>query len=71
MKIVHLIAGVGPMYCVGCMHGNTLAAALRKAGADVLLAPVYTPLRTDKENVSIHRLAMGGIDGTMKKVNGK
>jgi glycosyltransferase involved in cell wall biosynthesis len=44
------------------MHGNTLAAALRKAGADVILAPVYTPLRTDEENVSIHRLAMGGIN---------
>ena len=44
------------------MHGNTLAAALRKAGADVLLAPVYTPLRTDEENVSIDRLGMGGIN---------
>ena len=44
------------------MHGNTLAAALRKAGADVLLAPVYTPVRTDEENVSIDRLAMGGIN---------
>ena len=62
MKIVHLIAGAGPMYCGSCMHGNTLAAALRKAGADVILAPVYTPLRTDEENVSIDRLAMGGIN---------
>ena len=62
MKIVHLIAGAGPMYCGSCMHGNTLAAALRKAGADVVLAPVYTPLRTDEENVSIDRLAMGGIN---------
>ena len=44
------------------MHGNTLAAGLRKAGADVILAPVYTPLRTDEENVSIDRLAMGGIN---------
>jgi glycosyltransferase involved in cell wall biosynthesis len=62
MKIVHLIAGAGPMYCGSCMHGNTLAAALRKAGADILLAPVYTPLRTDEENVSIDRLSMGGIN---------
>ena len=62
MKIVHLIAGAGPMYCGSCMHGNTLAAGLRKAGADVILAPVYTPLRTDEENVSIDRLAMGGIN---------
>ena len=62
MKIVHLIAGAGPMYCGSCMHGNTLAAALRKAGADVMLAPVYTPVRTDEANVSIDRLAMGGIN---------
>jgi glycosyltransferase involved in cell wall biosynthesis len=62
MKIVHLIAGAGPMYCGSCMHGNTLAAALRQAGADILLAPLYTPLRTDEENVSIQRLAMGGIN---------
>ncbi len=62
MKIVHLLAGAGPMYCGSCIHGNTLAAGLRKAGADVILAPVYTPLRTDEENVSIDRLAMGGIN---------
>ncbi len=62
MKIVHLIAGAGPMYCGSCMHGNTLAASLRKAGAEVILAPVYTPLRTDEENISIDRLAMGGIN---------
>jgi glycosyltransferase involved in cell wall biosynthesis len=62
MKIVHLIAGAGPMYCGSCMHGNTLAAGLRKAGADVLLAPLYTPLRTDEENLSIDHLALGGIN---------
>jgi len=62
MKIVHLLAGAGPMYCGSCLHGNTLAAGLRKAGADVILAPVYTPLRTDEESVSIDRLAMGGIN---------
>ena len=37
------------MYCGSCLHGNTLAAALHAAGADVLLAPLYTPLRTDEE----------------------
>jgi glycosyltransferase involved in cell wall biosynthesis len=62
MRIVHLISGAGPMYCGSCLHGNTLAAALRALGQDVLLAPLYTPLRTDEENVSIGRLAMGGIN---------
>jgi glycosyltransferase involved in cell wall biosynthesis len=68
MKIVHLLAGAGPMYCGSCIHGNTLAAGLRKAGADILLAPIYTPLRTDEQNVSIDRLAMGGINVYMDEV---
>jgi glycosyltransferase involved in cell wall biosynthesis len=62
MKILHLIAGAGPMYCGSCLHGNTLAAGLRKAGADIVLAPLYTPVRTDEENISIDRLALGGIN---------
>ncbi len=32
MNIVHLAAGAGPMYCGSCLHGNTLAAALRGVG---------------------------------------
>ena len=39
MKIVHLAAGAGGMYCGSCLHGNTLAAALKRAGHDALLVP--------------------------------
>jgi glycosyltransferase involved in cell wall biosynthesis len=62
MKIVYLAAGAGGMYCGSCLHGNTLAAALRAAGQDCTLAPMYTPLRTDEVNVSIDRIAFGGIN---------
>ena len=62
MKILHLLAGAGGMYCGGCLHGNTLAAALRKAGEDVILAPLYTPIRTDEDDVSIERVALGGAN---------
>jgi glycosyltransferase involved in cell wall biosynthesis len=62
MKIVHLVAGAGGMYCGSCLHGNTLAAALSAAGQDCVLVPMYTPLRTDEENVSIGRVAFGGIN---------
>jgi glycosyltransferase involved in cell wall biosynthesis len=62
MKLVHLVAGAGGMYCGSCLHGNTLAAALRNAGEDVLLVPVYTPLRTDEESVSVDHVAFGGIN---------
>jgi len=50
------------MYCGSCLHGNTLAAALQDAGLDVLMAPLYTPIRTDEENVSIDRVAFGGVN---------
>ena len=54
--------GAGGMYCGSCLHGNTLAAALRAAGQDCLLVPMYTPIRTDEESVSIDRVAFGGIN---------
>jgi glycosyltransferase involved in cell wall biosynthesis len=62
MKVVHLTAGAGPMYCGSCLQGNTLAAALRAAEIDLLLVPLYTPLRTDEHNVSADHLAFGGIN---------
>ncbi len=62
MKIVYLAAGAGNMYCGSCLQGNTLAAALRAAGQDCLLVPMYTPLRTDEEGVGIPRVAFGGIN---------
>jgi len=62
MKIVYLAAGAGAMYCGSCLHGNTLAAALCAAGQDCLLAPLYTPLRTDEESVSLDRVAFGGVN---------
>ena len=62
MKIVHLVAGAGGMYCGGCLHGNTLAAAIRAEGEDVLLVPVYTPLRTDEEDASIDRVVFGSVN---------
>jgi glycosyltransferase involved in cell wall biosynthesis len=62
MKLVYLAAGAGGMYCGSCLHGNTLAAALSAAGQDCTLAPMYTPLRTDEENVSIDHISFGGIN---------
>jgi glycosyltransferase involved in cell wall biosynthesis len=69
MKIVHLASGAGEMYCGSCLHGNRLAAALRAAGQDVLLVPLYTPIRTDEENVSVDRVAFGGINVYLQGVS--
>ncbi len=60
--IAYLTAGAGGMYCGSCMHDNTLARALRRRGVDVQLIPTYTPIRTDEEDVSVHRVFYGGIN---------
>jgi glycosyltransferase involved in cell wall biosynthesis len=62
MNIALLTAGAGGMYCGSCLQGNTLAAALRRAGENAALVPLYTPLRTDEHDVSAARVAFGGIN---------
>jgi glycosyltransferase involved in cell wall biosynthesis len=49
------------MYCGSCLRDNALAAALLARGHDVVLAPVYTPTRTDERNVSQAQVFFGGI----------
>jgi hypothetical protein len=44
------------MYCGSCLHDNALAAALQRSGHDAALVPIYTPLRTEDEDVSIDRV---------------
>ena len=52
MRVVYLIAGAGGMYCGSCLRDNRLAATLIKQGRDVVLVPLYTPIRTDEADVS-------------------
>ena len=61
MRITYITAGAGGMYCGSCIRDNALAAALTARGHDVTLLPLYTPTRTDEENVSQHRVFFGGI----------
>jgi len=67
MKIAYLTAGAAGMFCGSCMHDNTLARALIDLGHDVQLIPLYTPIRTDEENVSIDRVFFGGINIFLKQ----
>lgn len=62
LSVVHLISGAGGMYCGSCLHGNTLASALLEAGHDVMLMPLYTPVRTDDASIRQERLAFGGLN---------
>lgn len=62
MRIAYLTAGAAGMYCGSCLHDNALARTLQRRGVDCVLLPVYTPIRTDEENVSSDRLFFGGIN---------
>lgn len=62
MKIAYLTAGAAGMICGSCMHDNALAKSLVRLGHDCILVPLYTPIRTDDENVSVDRVFMGGIN---------
>lgn len=61
MRAVFLTAGAAGMYCGSCMHDNALARAMRAGGVDCLLQPVYTPIRTDDENIAGEHVFFGGI----------
>ena len=46
MKILFIIPGAGDsFYCGNCFRDNLQAAALRKAGYDVVIMPLYLPLK--------------------------
>ena len=61
MKLLYLTAGAAEMYCGSCLRDNAMAAALKARGHEVLLAPVYTPTRTDEQNVSDDHVLFGGV----------
>jgi glycosyltransferase involved in cell wall biosynthesis len=62
LKIAYLTAGAAGMICGSCLHDNTLARALIALGHDVQLMPLYTPIRTDEEDVSNGCIYYGGIN---------
>ncbi len=62
MKIAYLTAGAAGMYCGSCMNDNAVARGLIQTGHDCVLIPVYTPIRTDDDDVSVQRVFLGGVN---------
>ena len=62
LRIAYLSAGAGGMLCGSCIHDNALVRALQQLGHNALLLPIYTPLRTDEENVSHDRVFYGAVN---------
>ena len=69
MKVAYLTAGAGGMYCGSCMRDNALAAALIRNGREVVLIPVFSPIRTDEEDVSERQVYYGGINIYLQQKN--
>jgi glycosyltransferase involved in cell wall biosynthesis len=61
MRIVHLAAGAGAMYCGVCARDVALVRALRARGHDVQVLPLYTPLRHDHEPLDTGPVFYSGI----------
>ncbi len=61
-SITYLTAGAAGMYCGSCMNDNTMARGLLGLGVDVQLIPMYTPIRTDEDDVSGKQVFFGGIN---------
>jgi glycosyltransferase involved in cell wall biosynthesis len=52
MRIVTLTAGTGSFHCGTCMRDNALTVALRRAGHEATLAPLYLPMVLDEETAA-------------------
>ncbi len=62
MKLAYITPGAAGMYCGSCLHDNALASALIRLGHEVALIPIYTPIRTDEQDVSIPRVFYGAVN---------
>jgi glycosyltransferase involved in cell wall biosynthesis len=62
LRIAYLAAGAAGMYCGSCLRDNRLAATLIEQGRDVVLMPLYTPLKTDERDVSVSPVHYGGLN---------
>jgi glycosyltransferase involved in cell wall biosynthesis len=62
LNISILAAGAAGMLCGSCLRDNALARALIRSGQRVSLIPLYTPIRTDEQDVSVKQVFYGGLN---------
>lgn len=70
MRIVQLTPGAGGMFCGNCFRDNALVAGLRRLGHDVLMLPLYLPIRLDEPDETHGApLFFGGINVYLQQVS--
>lgn len=63
MRIIHIAAGAGSMYCGACARDITLIRGLLAHGHDIQVIPLYTPLKVDGEApLPLSRIFYSGIN---------
>jgi len=63
MRIINLTPGTGTWHCGACLRDSTLVTALRQAGHDAIIVPMYLPLVTEDSEPSVGApLFFGGIN---------
>ena len=68
MRIIHLAAGAGSMYCGACARDIALVRGLIKRGHDVQIIPLYTPLKIEgDEPANITPVYLGGINAYLQQ----
>jgi glycosyltransferase involved in cell wall biosynthesis len=68
MRVVHLAAGAGPMYCGACARDIAMARGLIARGHDVQIIPLYTPLRIEGEDpLPLQPVFLGGINAYLQQ----
>lgn len=70
MRVAYLAFGAAGMYCGSCLRDNRVAATLIAQGKDIVLIPLYTPLRTDETDVSQTPIYYGGINVFLEQYAG-
>jgi glycosyltransferase involved in cell wall biosynthesis len=68
MRILHLAAGAGTMYCGACARDMVMAKGLLKLGHDFEILPLYTPLKIDGEAPTAPGpVFLGGINAWLQQ----
>ncbi|MEN6347142.1 MAG: glycosyltransferase family 4 protein [Armatimonadia bacterium] len=71
MRILHLAAGAGPMYCGACARDLALARGLIGRGHDFQIIPLYTPLKTEGDDpFPTQPVFLGGINAYLQQYSG-
>jgi glycosyltransferase involved in cell wall biosynthesis len=70
MRITYIAAGAAGSYCGACTRDVALSRGLIARGHEVLLVPLYTPLRSDTPMPRAERVFYGGINAWLQDHSG-